>query len=231
MKKLLALVLVLCMVFPSLPVLGATDVNIFVSPKDFEGHMGTWVFPSEGGSFNGLIKATDAFKPALSRSAAVDVEIPADGEYFVFVRTRDYASMQGSRYCMLAVGGKKFDKVLGKHAVDGWAWEEVGSVTLKKGNATVELIDTAAYNARIEGIVLTTNKNITLPEDKSSFITFKTKNAAKISGEPFTNELLENGKASSDVVIEEVPIAEVELKADKTYITLDYESFKDHLGY
>lgn len=178
-KKLISVVVLICMLFSTLPLVSyaAQDTTVFLSAKVFENNAGTWtVAARDAGSFGYILRATGGEKPQNSKNAVVKIEVPADGDYFVFARTRDYKAdvdKQGKeikasvRLFKLSVGGTLFEKSLGGHGADGWAWEQAGKVSLKKGETTVEVVDSAANYARVEAIVLSTNEKISLPNSAS----------------------------------------------------------------
>ena len=135
MKKIMALGLALLMLLGTFcvsPVFAADGTTICITPEDFKENLGSWKYQNDDGSkpFESMLigrsdKAKDLLKPA-----GVNIDVPADGTYTVYVRTRDYATYPGTRQSQIAVNGTVLNKILGAHGTDGWAWETADSVSL-----------------------------------------------------------------------------------------------------
>ena len=83
--------------------------------------------------------------------AKARVEFPEAGEYRVWVRTKNWADGAPGRFRVI-VNGKALGKEFGAGPRE-WAWEDGGTVTVEKGEATVALKDLTGFDGRCAGIV------------------------------------------------------------------------------
>lgn len=220
MKKCMSIFLALAMLLisVSVPVLAADTKTLFLSPEDFKENMGSWTYMRDEKSkpFQSLLigredKAKDLLKPA-----GINISVPADGTYTIYARTRDFAANQGTRLFQIAVNGVCLPQKLGAHGTDGWAWEVVGKVELKKGVASVEIVDITGYTPRVEGIVLSAEQEISLPETETAFQSFKSQHACEVVG----GELVESVSRKQEAEAVNTVFLE-----EKNYTALDYTSF------
>ena len=222
MKKLICLMLSIIMIagYMCVPVQAQSSNTYFISPEDFKDNLGSWTYhgPSESGKpFESLLLGRADKAKNLLVPAGINFDVAADGEYTVYVRTRDFATHPGTRQSQIAVNGDVFPHILGKHGVDGWAWENVGTVNLKKGTATVQLVDITGYTPRIEGVIISSDAKVKLPETASDFGNFKKKYAVEIVA----------GELVNPIYVE--PEIKTEFLSNKTYVAVDYSAF-DQLG-
>ncbi|NQU44470.1 hypothetical protein HQ520_14360 [bacterium] len=88
--------------------------------------------------------------------AVTVVALPASGMYHVWARARDYLSIPKSRRYTIAIDGEAMPKEAGDHGADGWAWQEVGQVSLDAGDHLIGLRDTTGFFPRCDAVLLTT---------------------------------------------------------------------------
>ncbi|MBQ2968210.1 MAG: hypothetical protein IJE10_08850 [Clostridia bacterium] len=217
MKKRISFLLIFVMLVGMLtiPAQAADVQTIFIAPENFQENLGSWTYKTSdvADAFKSILIGRSDKAQNLLKPAGVNVVVPADGTYTVYVRTRDYDTHPGTRKSQIAVNGTIYPHILGAHGTNGWAWETVGEVSLKKGTSTVQLVDITGYTPRVEGIILSTDKNIKLPENASAFGSFASKYACTaVPG------------ALVSPIYEEKPV-ETNFKSDKVYSTLDYTSF------
>ena len=217
MKKTVALLLTFIMLLGllTIPAQAANNETIFITPEDFQANLGSWTYKTSdiADAFKSILIGRSDKALNLTKPAGVNIEIPMDGTYTVYVRTRDYETHPGTRQSQIAVNGNVLSKILGAHGTHGWAWENAGTVTLKKGVSTVQLVDITGYTPRIEAIILTQNANIKLPETASAFSSFASQHACKV----------QEGELVSPIEVEK-PI-ETNFISDKVYSAIDYTSF------
>lgn len=84
--------------------------------------------------------------------ATTDVTIPEAGEWYVFVRTRDWCpgNWAAPGQFKVALNGKALNTTFGTEK--GWAWQIGGKVALKAGVNTVTLKDLAGFEGRVDAI-------------------------------------------------------------------------------
>lgn len=98
------------------------------------------------------IEDADASK---NKPAIAEFEVPKAGDYRIWVRARDFkTNQQGTRYFDVTVNGQPTAKTYGKHAQEGYIWEDGGIVHLNAGKNTLEAIDSSGFFARLAGIVI-----------------------------------------------------------------------------
>ena len=83
--------------------------------------------------------------------ASVEAEIPAAGAWRVWVRSRKW--VDGAGAFRVKVDGTPLAKTFGVSQGE-WAWEDGGTVELKKGVARIQLEDMDGFDGRCAGIVL-----------------------------------------------------------------------------
>lgn len=82
--------------------------------------------------------------------ATAVANIPEDGEWRVYVRSRKWVDGAGS--FRVKVGGKLLDNTFGVSQSE-WAWEDGGTVKLAKGAVRVVLVDGDGFAGRCAGVV------------------------------------------------------------------------------
>lgn len=219
MKKLICVILciVMLMGYAAVPTYAANSDTYFISPEDFKDNLGSWSYrdSSESGKpFESLLLGRSDKAKNLLVPAGINFNVLSDGTYTVYVRTRDFATHPGTRQSQIAVNGHVFPHILGKHGVDGWSWENVGTVNLKKGTSTVQLVDITGYTPRIEGVIITSDDAVKLPDTASDFSKFKKKYAVEIIP----------GELVNPIYVE--PEIETEFVDGKSYVAVDTSLFK-----
>ena len=208
MKKSIALLLVLCLLVPMMnfTVSAASNTTIFIRPKQFENNTGTWEIKNDQkkGAILEVLIGVSGGNSSETLPASICFDLPQAGQYTVWGLTRDFTDVPGNRYCNLEVNGKFLDTIIGNTGIDEWTWVKAGVLDLPKGETTVNVLDTGAYTARLQGIILTTDKNLVPPTDHSGMKT-----------------LLD----ATNLKIIEKEVIPFEMKEDKTYIALSPESF------
>lgn len=108
--------------------------------------------------------------------AVTEIEIPEKGNYTVYVRTFNWTSpwsaAEGPGKFCVKVGGKTLKEPLGTKG-DSWQWQRAGEVSLKAGRNTLALHDLSGFNGRCDAIVLSTDKNIVLPDGGDELVALR----------------------------------------------------------
>lgn len=129
--------------------------------------VGTWHLEGvttgsfESGVMRGLVPAVDQATPAdgdpsKALPAKANITVAKDGQYKVFVHSRDYTSSYTSqRTFAVAIDGAQIGGNMGTHGNNGFSWQEAGVVNLTKGDHTFELIDTSGFYARCDMVIIT----------------------------------------------------------------------------
>ncbi len=136
---------------------GAGAANtVFVEAESFD-TKGGWVvdqqFMDQMGS--PYLLAHGAGKPVANASTTVD--IPADGTYYIWVRTYNWTApwtdKEGPGKFKIRIAGKRLKAVLGCTG-SGWEWQCAGKIRLRKGSANLELEDFTGFDGRCDAIWL-----------------------------------------------------------------------------
>ena len=96
----------------------------------------------------------------LQRDAVTTVEVPADGEYNLLVRTKNWTKHWSDGptpgIFQVLVDGVADAATFGTDKVD-WYWQRGGKIALKKGKHTLALHDLTGFDGRCDAVVLTTS--------------------------------------------------------------------------
>ena len=98
-------------------------------------------------------------------NAATSVTIPAAGTYRVWVRTKNWVPgdwKAPGRFHVL-VNGRRLEAEFG--TLEGWRWQDGGTVELPAGAARLELQDLTGFDGRCDAIYLTADANDLPPDD------------------------------------------------------------------
>lgn len=95
----------------------------------------------------------------LAKDAVTTVEVPADGDYKLYVRTKNWTKYWSNGptpgIFNVVIDGKVNDTVFGTDDVN-WHWQKGADVTLTKGTHTIALHDLTGFDGRCDAIILTT---------------------------------------------------------------------------
>ena len=94
----------------------------------------------------------------LAKDAVTTIEVPADGSYNLWVRTRNWTKHWSDGptpgIFQVLVDGAADHTVFGTEKVD-WHWQRGGRFTMKKGSHTLALHDLTGFDGRCDAIILT----------------------------------------------------------------------------
>ena len=149
MKKILGLILAAGAAF---------GVTVFTETESFA-DKGGWVVDQQFMDLMGspFLMAHGMGVPV--KDAVTTVQIPEDGEYRLFARTRNWVEAWNKTEApgrfKIALNGQALPVEFG---IGGgkWHWQDGGKIALKKGSATLALKDLTGFNGRCDAIVLTT---------------------------------------------------------------------------
>ena len=168
MKKFIALMLCVCMLLPLLPVTGfaaqlvsgmasnsemkADNMYYMITPELFK-DTGGWLLATTDQSQYSYRDKVFYDRGDATASANIEIVVPKDGVYQLFVHTRDFADRQGTRTFPIEVDGKEVG-VGGNHGGDGWDWQKYENIILTAGTHTLSFVDENKY-ARFDAVFLT----------------------------------------------------------------------------
>ena len=231
MKKVIALLVLVSMIIGLLPVaslaealLVKTDANMkfnamnvyyTITPEMFT-DLGGWRFQNgtEQRSYREKILSDVGIG---TDPANIKIELPKDGEYSVFVHTRDFATNQsGARWFEILVDGEFIGKG-GVHKQEGWAWEKITTKALKKGEHTITLNDSTRM-ARVDYIFITDDSAFVPGNTEKDLSTLEKK--YNYYGEEYANSVLPVSKLTN-----------MSFKDGYAYYTITPEMVKDLGGW
>ena len=195
MKKIiLGMLFCLMLLFTSITAFASETMCIL--PDDFSENLGTFIIAKEDpkiGPFNGVnLKGKTDKNSTSTIPAYLGFEVPEDAEYMVYAHTRDFTSDQGQRNFRIGIDKTVFANKLGTHGVDGWAWENAGTVKLEKGEHVLKIVDNSAYYARFDMLVITSDKTLKFPETHAEMTEFSLKYKVKKAEVEIPKTLLPN---------------------------------------
>ena len=142
-------------IFAMMSLLTATAARVEVSALAFDAR--GWKLDSQFADVMGspYLLAHGCGTRVLDARASVD--IPASGEWRVWVRNRQW--VKGAGLFKVAVNGRELDHMFGAGRSD-WFWEDGGTVALEKGIAVLSLVDKDGFDGRCAGVVLTNDGTV-----------------------------------------------------------------------
>lgn len=160
--------------------------NVFVETESFS-DKGGWSLDQQFTDLMGspYLIAHGCGKPVAD--ASTEIEVPADGTYYVYARTYNWVSpwttsKEGPGAFRIKIGGKTLRPVLGTVG-DCWMWQSAGSVKLKAGKTVLAISDLKGFDGRCDAIYLTKEEGDVPPADVAALESFRRKVGA-ISAEP-----------------------------------------------
>ncbi|MDH5603971.1 MAG: FAD-dependent oxidoreductase [Cyclobacteriaceae bacterium] len=110
--------------------------------------------------------------------ARTSIEVPSNGKYRIWVRTRDWVAPWNSPGApgkfQLVINGQIVNTTFGIEGAD-WHWQEGGVVKLKKGTATLSLHDLTGFEGRCDAIILSSDLHFQPPNDSITLSSFRKK--------------------------------------------------------
>ncbi len=145
--------------------------SIFIEAEGFS-DLGGWTNDNQSVSQMGspYLIAHGLGRPVAD--AETVFEAPEAGEYQLWVRTRDWTRTWGrtespGRFQVI-INGKPSPETFGTKTEE-WAWQDGGSVILKKGENKIALHDLTGFEGRCDAIYLTRNLGAKAPEPTADF--------------------------------------------------------------
>jgi len=108
-------------------------------------------------------------------NATTSVKVPNDGNYRVWVRTRNWVpgDWEAPGRFRVTINDRELKPEFGTE--EGWAWQDGGSVDLKAGTATLALKDLTGFDGRCDAIFLTTDVNTRPPNTLAEMRSWRNK--------------------------------------------------------
>lgn len=169
--------IITCLLIAASLNISSSAQSLFVEAESFE-HKGGWVVDQQFMDLMGspYLMAHGMGEPV--NDAYTEIEFPATGTYYVYVRTYNWTSPwsegEGAGKFNLYVGNKKLASPLGASG-NKWMWQPSGKVSVKNVNTTLKLKDLTGFNGRCDAIYFTKDKNDIPPSEINELTAFRRK--------------------------------------------------------
>ncbi|NML21237.1 hypothetical protein HHL16_10160 [Pseudoflavitalea sp. G-6-1-2] len=117
---------------------------------------GGWFTEKSASCLGNTMLRVQGGKGAADALTVIEV---AGGRYAVWVRSADFKEKQGTRLLRLSVDEQPMEEA-GRHGVEGFAWEKVGTVMLERKQVLLRLRDSRKNFARCDAVLLTADTAI-----------------------------------------------------------------------
>jgi len=97
--------------------------------------------------------------------ATVDVEVPGDGTYRLWVRAKNWLASHSPGRFQVVVGGTVAKPIFGTADTEAWTWLPAGDFDLEAGPTRIALRDLTGYYGRCDALVLTSDLRYVPPDD------------------------------------------------------------------
>ena len=161
-----------------------SETTILIEAESFS-NMGGWVIDQQSMDQMGSPYALAHGLGVPVEDAITHVEFPEDGEYSIWVRTRDWVApwkTPNTLPAMKAVGtpgkfqllidGIKVETSFGTEGAN-WHWQKGGTVKILKGNVQLTMHDLSGFDGRCDAIIFSTNHLLTPPNEKEEMDNFR----------------------------------------------------------
>ena len=192
MKKIIALSLLLLAILPGTDYASsgnqsfAAETSVLVEAEGFR-NTGGWVVDQQVMDQMGspFLLAHGLGRPV--EDATTTVRFPRNGEYRVWVRTRDWvapwktADTPGATKAVgfpgkfqLLVNGRALEPAFGTEGAN-WHWQDGGTIKIRNESVALALHDLTGFDGRCDAILLSANKQLTPPDDAPALRTLRRK--------------------------------------------------------
>ncbi len=154
--------------------------TIFIEAESFS-NRGGWVIDQQSMDVmkSAYLMAHGLGVPVADASSGFNVS--SEGEYAVWVRTRNWVAPWGVEGTpgkfKISVNDEPLDTTFGTEGAD-WHWQRGGLVTLNSGLNTISMNDLTGFNGRCDAIVLTKDKDLVPPNDVDELVAFRNQHLA-----------------------------------------------------
>lgn len=160
--------------------------NILVEAEQFD-NRGGWQVDQQFMDLMGspYLIAHGMGQPVTDATTIIDV--PESGIYYVYVRTYNWTApwtpKPGPGRFVISVGGKRLVNTIGATG-NRWQWQLAGRTAIKAGRQPLALHDLTGFDGRCDAILLTTDRQMTPPDDAQEQDKFR----ERIAGKPVVRD-------------------------------------------
>lgn len=133
-----------------------TDVQAgtFTITADSCQDLGSWTIVSTSEALTGTVFSGTTHNIPANTKPAVSTFTAVPGEYRIWVRAKNFTDRPELRHFNIEVNGTELTKTFAQVGIDGYYWEDAGTVMLD-GKTTVKILDTSAQYAKCDAILFT----------------------------------------------------------------------------
>jgi hypothetical protein len=150
---------------------------IFLEAESFT-ELGGWVIDQQAMDIMGSTYVLAHGLGIPVKDAQTIINVSADGDYRVWVRTRDWVAPWGAEGApgklQLLIEGLPLKTTFGTEGAE-WHWQDGGIRHLKKGIIQVSLHDLTGFEGRCDAIVFSTDHQFIPPDEKEILRNFRQK--------------------------------------------------------
>ena len=133
-----------------------SELRLLIEAEQFD-HYGGWVADSQ---FEAEMGSAYLLAHGLGRpvdDATVTFEIPENGQYRVWARTKDWVPKYHPGRFELRIDSSCIC-TLGESGVPGWNWESAGKVSLEQGSHVLSLHDLTGFDGRCDAVYISASE-------------------------------------------------------------------------
>ena len=205
MKKLIAILLVLGLLTGLLPMsvfavdLKTDSVYIVLGPDGFTNN-GNWIAQKDQTTEYRILMGATNSVPSVDTPASINVCLPKEGTYKMWVLSKDFATMPGSRPYTVQLGNV-ITQQFGDHCQDGFFWQSTDPFVAFGGEQLVKIIDSKGNCARFAALVITDDLDFVPSSDLESVNAMIKNHQYKEGDYTFTPDLSTEGRPDSDIAV------------------------------
>ena len=158
-----------------LPAVADAEKGVWLEAEGFN-TLGGWVIDQQSADQMGSAYIMAHGMGIPVEDAQTVCHIPRQGEWAVWVRTRDWTApwkrgTPAGRFHVV-VNGQRLPAVMGTKG-GAWHWQKAGAIALEKGAAKIALHDLTGFNGRCDALYLTTDPAVTPEGDAVKLAVFR----------------------------------------------------------
>ena len=207
MKKLVLLLtfVMLVSVLLAVNVSAATDIElkadktyIVLGPDGFT-TAGSWTVQNDDDTKHRILMGGKSGTGAPNNPAKIEVCLPKDGNYKIYVYAKDYSSNPGTRFFEVRLGDVyKFNS--GNHGQQGYFWQSSDAFSVFGGNFSFEVADVKGNYSRCAAIVITDDMEFNPSNDKDAVEAFVKDKQYKV-GDLVYNSASLQGRPDAEIAV------------------------------
>ncbi|MGB3771174.1 MAG: FAD-dependent oxidoreductase [Rhodococcus sp. (in: high G+C Gram-positive bacteria)] len=153
--------------------------HVLVQAKDFT-DPGGWTFDAQFAHEMGAPYLLGHGLGAPVADARATIDVPRAGQYYVWVRTKDWVPSHHPGQFTVTIGSRTLSRTFGASG-QGWGWEAAPAVQLARGATDVTLHDLTGFDARCDALYLSLD-NVPPPDVGADLLVWR----AGLVGSPDT---------------------------------------------